>query len=136
MTKIRLTDGTILNASNVVLEKGVLKITTTDFTVEELAVMFSDKANTSTITLLTESGEESGIKKNFTSFAGIMYGANCEKTVELLYQATDSAEARISNMEKAISEVNQNMAMAEEQNAMLSATVDSILTEIIPSLGV
>lgn len=55
MTKIKLADGTIINASRVELVNGVLKITTADHTVEELAALFSNKSNTSHITLLTES---------------------------------------------------------------------------------
>lgn len=141
MTKIKLVDGTIINATNVELVNGVLKITITDGTVEELAALFDDKSNTSLITLLTESGVESGYKKGFTSFAGIMYDAEGNKTVEL-YQPADVTEARISNAEGAANVANNTAASAanaaseaSEQNAVLAATVDSILTEIIPSLS-
>ena len=37
MTKVKLADNTIINASSVELSNGILKITTTDHTVEELA---------------------------------------------------------------------------------------------------
>ena len=100
MTKIRLVDGTIITAASVELVNGVLQITTEEHTVEELAAIFSDKSNTSLITLLTESGKESGYKTGFTSFAGITYGADGEKTVEL-FQPVDITEARISNAEGA-----------------------------------
>jgi hypothetical protein len=40
MTKIKLTDGTIINASTVEVVYGTLKITTTEYTVEELAEIF------------------------------------------------------------------------------------------------
>ena len=126
MTKIKLVDGTIINATNVELVDGILKITITDGTVEEMAALFDDKSNTSLIILMTESGAESGYKKGFTSFAGIMYGADGAKTVEL-YQPADTTETRIANTEGAVAEV-------AEQNAVLAATVDSILTDIIPSL--
>ena len=135
MTKIKLVDGTIINATDVELVNGVLKITTTDGTVEELAALFDDKSNTSLITLMTESGVESGHKKGFTSFAGIMYGADGAKTVELC-QPVDATEARISNAEGAANEANTAAAEVGEANAVLAATVDSILTEIIPSLSV
>ena len=41
MTKIKLVNGEIINAIDVALENGVLKIVTTESTVEELAEMFS-----------------------------------------------------------------------------------------------
>ena len=141
MTKIKLVNGIIINASRVELVKGVLKITTTDFTVEELAALFENKDNTNYISLLTESGEESGFKTGFTSFAGIIYDSNGAKTVEL-FQPKDVIEARLS-----VVEGNANSAIAvaenasikaselEEQNLELASTVDSILTDIIPNLN-
>ena len=118
MTKIKLADGTIVNASDVVLEKGILKITTSENTVEELAGIFSNKENTSIITLMTESGKECGYKKGFTSFAGIIYDSEGNKTVEM-FQPKDVTEQRISNAESIISEVSQRTASLEEQNMML-----------------
>lgn len=135
MTKVKLADGTIVNASSVELVSGVLKITATDYTVEELAALFSDKNNTSLITLLTESEKESGYKTGFTSFAGITYSPEGAKTVEL-YQPADVTEARISNAEGAANAASASAAAVEEQNAVLAATVDSILTDVIPSLTV
>lgn len=140
MTQIKFTDGTVINAASVELVRGVLKITTTDRTVEELAGLFSDKSNTSRIVLLTESGAETGYREGFTSFAGINYGADGSKTVEL-YQPADVTEARISKAEGAASTASTAAASANakasevaEQNATFSATLDSILTELIPSL--
>lgn len=101
MTIILLSDGTIINASDVELKNGILRITTTDdIPVEELAALFSDKEKTSHIKLLTESGEESGYKTGFTSFAGIMYAADGAKTVEL-FQPVDDLERRVANAEGA-----------------------------------
>lgn len=98
MTKIKLTNGTVINADSVELNNGILRITTKEHTVEELATLFSDKSNTSRITLMTEGGVESGYKAGFTSFAGINYGADGSKTVEL-FQPKDVTEARLSNVE-------------------------------------
>lgn len=121
MTKVKLTNGVVINASNVELVNGVLKITTTDFTVEELVELFENKSNTSRITLLTESEVESGFKTGFTSFVGVVYGADGAKTVELS-QPADVTENRISNAEGAVAAVAAEIAE-------LAATVDSILTE-------
>ncbi len=119
MTKIKLVDGTIINAETVELVNGVLKITTTEKTVEGLAKIFSDKENTSKITLMTPSEIETGYKIGFTSFAGINYDAEGVKTVEL-FQPVDATEARISNAEGKAN-------LANEGIAELNATVDALL---------
>ena len=98
MTKVKLVNGAIINALEVKMENGFLKITTEENTVEELAELFADKENTNLITLMTETEIESGFKVGFTSFVGIEYDANGVKTVELM-QPTDITEARISNAE-------------------------------------
>jgi len=105
MTKIKLVDGSIINASGVELINGSLQISTTDLTVEELAELFSNKDNTNYIELLTENGEKCGFKTGFTSFAGITYGADGVKTVEL-FQPVDVTEARLSNVEGAVNSAN------------------------------
>lgn len=98
MTKIKLANNIIINADNVDLTNGILRITTKESTVEELATIFSDKSNTSLITLMTEGEDKIGFKSGFTSFAGINYDANGSKTVEL-FQPKDVTEARLSNVE-------------------------------------
>lgn len=133
MTKIKLTDGTIINASTVEVVNGILKITTAEKTVEELDALFSDKSKTSNIVLMTESGKETGYKTGFTSFAGIMYNPDKTKTIEL-FQPKDVTEARVANAEGTAISANEKAAEVENQNVVLASTVDSILTEIIPSL--
>lgn len=98
MTKVKLLNDVIVNASKVELDNGVLKITTTEGTVEELAELFSNPENTERITLLTESEIESGYKTGFISFAGIMYEADGVKTVEL-FQPVDTTDDRIKVLE-------------------------------------
>lgn len=119
MTKIKLVNGEIINAIDVALENGVLKIVTTESTVEELAEMFSNKENTSLITLMTESEIESGFKTGFTSFSGINYDSDGVKTVEL-FQPADVTEARISNAEGAANAASNAATELEE-------TVDALL---------
>ena len=111
MSKIKLVDGTIIKASNIDLVNGVLKIVTTDMTVEELASKLSDKRNTSLITLLTDSGVESGYKSGFTSFAGIYYDPDGNKIVEL-YQPIDATELRISKAEAAANKATSDAKFA------------------------
>lgn len=118
MTKVKLVNGTIINASTVEVVNGCLKITTSEHTVEELAELFANKENTSLITLMTESEIESGYKTGFTSFAGINYDAEGVKTVEL-FQPVDITEARIANAEgNANQAVQQSSAMDDRMTAM------------------
>lgn len=123
MTKIKLVDGTIINAETVELDGGVLRIATTEKTVEELAGLFS-KENTSLIVLMTKSGVESGYKTGFTSLAGILYEDGL-KTIELI-QPVDVAEKRISNAEgmasKAVAELND---LEKTVDAFLGLGVDT-----------
>lgn len=105
MTKIKLVDGTIINAESVALVNGALNIATKEKTVEELAELFSNKENTSLITLMTESEKETGFKTGFTSFAGINYIEDGTKTIEM-FQPVDDIEARISNAEGAANQAN------------------------------
>ena len=123
MTIVKLTDGTTINASEVVLENGVLKITTAEHTVEELAEIFSNKENTSMITLLTPARVVSGYKTGFTSFAGINYNPEGFKTVEL-FQPKDVTEARIANAEAAA-----NFAKVTAVNAKETANSASMAAE-------
>lgn len=111
MTKIKLVNGTVINADSVELTNGILRITTTELTVEELATLFSDKENTSLITLMTENGTETGYKAGFTSFAGINY-VDGAKTVEL-FQPKDVTEARLSNVEATTNSVASSVTDVE-----------------------
>lgn len=119
MTKIKLSNGTIINASSVELVNGALRISTTESTVEELAELFSDKENTARIVLMTESGIETGYKEGFTSFSGITYDAEGVKTIEL-FQPSDVTEQRVAN-----AEITANLA--NEKVGELGNTVDALL---------
>ena len=111
MTKIRLVNGTIINADAIDLTNGILRITTAELTVEELATLFSDKDNTNHIVLMTENGSESGYKAGFTSFAGINY-VDGVKTVEL-FQPKDVTEARLSSVEATTNTVANSVTDVE-----------------------
>ena len=119
MTKIKLVDGTIIDAVEVVLESGILKISTLEKTVEELAEIFSDKEKTNLIIFMTESEKQTGFKKGFTSFAGIKYDSEGLKTI-VMFQPIDATEERISNAEGAAN-------LAEQRTGELEATVNALL---------
>ena len=154
MTIIKLVDGTTINATDVELAYGILKITTEDHTVEELAAIFSDKQKTSHIKLLTVAGVESGFQDGFTSFAGIQYTADGIKTVAL-FQPIDDLERRVATAEGvaagaattaegaataaegAVAVANtatEKTMTLDEQMVVLASTLDSVLTDVIPSL--
>ena len=142
MTKVKLSNGAVLNATDVEVVNGTLKISTVDSTVEELAELFSNKEYTSYIVLMTEADVECGYRTGFTSFAGIEYDADGVKTVEL-FQPVDVTEKRIAEAEGKAAQAtntanaaNEKTAALEEQNAVLASTLDSILTDVIPSLAV
>ena len=125
MTKIKLVDGTIINASMVEVVNGVLKITTNEYSVEELAEIFQDKSKTNLITLMTESEKESGYKTGFTSFAGINYDADGNKTVEL-FQPKDVTESRLSNVEGSTERLTVETNENSENIIDVQAQVDYI----------
>lgn len=112
MTKVKLANGTIISADEVTLSNGILAITTTEKTVEELAELFANKENTALITLMTESEIESGYKEGFTSFAGITYAEDGSKTVEL-FQPTDVTEARLASAEARIAAVEEGQEIQD-----------------------
>lgn len=112
MDKIKLANGTVISVSNIDSSDRTLKISTTDFTVEELADMFSNKENTNYIVIMTESEKETGFKIGFTSFAGINYDNNGVKTIEL-FQPIDDMEARVSNIEGVASKTNSGLTDVE-----------------------
>lgn len=129
MTKVKLTNGVIINALEVELEKGILKISTTENTVEELAELFADKANTNLIIFMTEKDIESGNRIGFTSFIGISYKPDGVKTVELT-QPADVTETRISNAEGSINLVNEEVLELESTvNALLGEETEVVENE-------
>lgn len=112
MRKIKLVDGTIIEITEKSLINGILKISTKEKTVEELAELFSNKENTSYIAILSRNDVEIGFNKGFTSFAGITYDTDGVKTVEL-FQPKDVTEARISNLEGVTNETKNTVASVE-----------------------
>lgn len=118
MTKIKLADGTIINADSVELVDNVLCISTKELTVEELAALFSNPVNTEYITLMTESEVETGYKYGFIKFIGIDYDADGLKTIQLMQ--ADNIESRL-----AVAENNAKLAI--NKSTEIEAAVDALL---------
>lgn len=120
MTKIKLVNGTVINAETVEVVNGALRIATTERTVEELDTLFSNKENTSHIVLMTAADVECGYKNGFTSFAGINYDPNGLKTIEL-FQPVDITEKRISEAEGKAIQASEKATAMEESIVRLEA---------------
>lgn len=133
MRKIKLVDGTIIEILEKSLINGILKISTKEKTVEELAELFSNKENTNYIATLSRNDVEIGFNKGFTSFAGITYDADGIKTVEL-FQPKDVTEARISNLEGATNETKNTVASVETSMSNFKAEqkqeMENALTDV------
>ena len=135
MTKIKLVDGTIVDAETVEIVNGVLRIATTERTVEELYNVFSNKENTSRIVLMTAADVECGYKTGFTSFAGIKYDADGLKTVEL-FQPVDVTEKRISEIEGKAMAMEESLVRLETENAELRASQEIQDEAIVELAGI
>lgn len=119
MTKIKLIDGTVIDSISVEVTKGILKITTNDFTPEQLAAFFGNSENTSIIKIMTESEIESGAIAGFTSFVGVIYNEDKTKTVGLV-QPVNSTESMISD---ALFKANSANTKTEELEAVVNAII-------------
>ena len=133
MRKIKLVNGTVIEITEKSLINGILKISTKEKTVEELAELFSNKENTSYIATLSRNDVEIGFNKGFTSFAGITYDTDGIKTVEL-FQPKDVTEARISNLEGATNETKNTVASVETSMSNFKAEqkqeMENALTDV------
>lgn len=129
MTKIKLANEVVINATEVKIENGILKISTTEETVEYLAELFLNKENTNLIRLMTETDIESGFKVGFTSFMGITFNEEGMKTVELA-QPTDVTEDRISALEGLATALEERVLVVEEGQEIQDGAIVE-LAEII-----
>lgn len=126
MNKIKLSNGTVLSVQKIELLNGILKLTTLEYTVEQLADMFSNKENTKLIAILTEAGTESGYKEGFTSFGGITYSSSGAKTIEL-FQPVDPTEARLTAAEVNISKAQNLAKNAKDKANSVDETINVLL---------
>jgi hypothetical protein len=133
MRKIKLVNGTVIEITEKSLVNGILKISTKEKTVEELAELFSNKENTSYIATLSRNDVEIGFNKGFTSFAGITYDTDGIKTIEL-FQPKDVTEARIANLEGATNETKNTVASVETSMSNFKAEqkqeMENALTDV------
>jgi hypothetical protein len=136
MQKIKLVDGKVYEIKSIEIVKGNLEIVIADMTAEEVQEIFSDKANLSTITMLTESGEESGAQYGFVCYSGL-YMSDNEKRVILTKEADKDAE-RITSAEARAVAALARVEELEAENIVLKeemTVTQMALCEIYESIG-
>lgn len=111
---------------------GSLLIKTISATEEELRTMFSDSFRTQKMTVKER---ESTIAEyeNYTDFNAIVkYTAGILGV--MLYKKGATPQERLSTLEAENTELKEKADALSAENAELAATIDSVLTEIIPAL--
>lgn len=111
---------------------GSLLIKTISATEEELRTMFQDKFKTQKMTV-TERESTIAEYENYTDLnAVVKYTAGILGVV--MYREKESPMDRIDALEEHVDNLTEANKSREAENAELIATVDSILTDVLPTL--
>lgn len=111
---------------------GSLLIKTISATEEELRTMFQDKFKTQKMTV-TERESTIAEYENYTDLNAIVkYTAGILGVV--MYREKESQMDRIDALEEHVDNLAEANKSREAENAELIATVDSILTDVLPAL--
>ena len=124
------TELTIQSAS--IRTDGSLLIKTISATEEELRTMFQDKFKTQKMTV-TERESTVATYENYTDLnALVKYIGGILGVV--IYREKESPMDRIDALEEHVDDLKEANASREAETAELIATVDSILTDVLPAL--
>lgn len=111
---------------------GSLLINTISATEEELRSMFQDEFKTQKM-VVTERESTLGEYENYTDLnAVVKYTAGILGVV--MYREKESPMDRIDALEEHVGNLTEANKSREAENAELIATVDSILTDVLPAL--
>ena len=111
---------------------GSLLIKTISATEEELRSMFQDEFKTKKMTV-TERESTLGEYENYTDLnAVVKYTAGILGVV--MYREKESQMDRIGALEERVDNLTEADKSREAENAELTATIDSILTDVLPAL--
>ena len=111
---------------------GSLLIKTISATEEELRTMFQDKFKTQKMTV-TERESTVATYENYTNLnALVKYIGGILGVV--IYREKESPMDRIDTLEEHVDNLTEANKSREAENAELIATVDSILTDVLPAL--
>lgn len=111
---------------------GSLLIKTISATEEELRTMFQDKFKTQKMTV-TERESTVATYENYTNLnALVKYIGGILGVV--IYREKESPMDRIDALEEHVDNLTEANKSREAENAELTATIDSILTDVLPAL--
>ena len=111
---------------------GSLLIKTISATEEELRTMFQDKFKTQKMTV-TERESTVATYENYTNLnALVKYIGGILGVV--IYREKESPMDRIGALEERVDNLTEADKSREAENAELTATIDSILTDVLPAL--
>ena len=131
--KITFNDATELTIQSASIRAdGSLLIKTISATEEELRTMFQDKFKTQKMTV-TERESTVATYENYTNLnALVKYIGGILGVV--IYREKESPMDRIDALEEHVDNLTEANKSHEAENAELIATVDSILTDVLPAL--
>lgn len=131
--KIAFNDATELTIQSASIRAdGSLLIKTISATEEELRTMFQDEFKTKKM-IVTERESTLGEYENYTDLnAVVKYTAGILGVV--MYREKESPMDRIDALEEHVDNLTEANKSREAENAELIATVDSILTDVLPAL--
>lgn len=111
---------------------GSLLIKTISATEEELRSMFQDEFKTKKMTV-TERESTVATYENYTNLNALVKYIG-EILGVVVYQEKESPMDRIDTLEEHVGNLTEANKSREAENAELTATVDSILTDVLPAL--
>ncbi len=131
--KITFNDATELTIQSALIRTdGSLLIKTISATEEELRTMFQDEFKTQKMTV-TERESTVATYENYTNLnALVKYIGGILGVV--IYREKESPMDRIDALEEHVDNLTEANKSREAENAELIATVDSILTDVLPTL--
>ena len=130
--KIICNDGTELQIQQAQVSGGALRIKTISATQEQLRAMFSDPVKTRKITVI-EREQTLAVYEKYTVYEGTMVYAGGILEVHLQKEG-ETIEEKLSRVMEENKELRSECNALSAQNAELTATLDSVLTEVLPAL--
>ena len=131
--KITFNDATELTIQSATIRTdGILLIKSISATEEELRSMFQDEFKTQKM-VVTERESTLGEYENYTNLnALVKYIGGILGVV--IYREKESPMDRIGALEERVDNLTEADKSREAENAELTATIDSILTDVLPAL--
>ena len=132
--KITFNDATelVIQSADIQSDDGGLLIKTISASEEDLKTMFQDKTKTKKMTV-TERESTVATYENYTNLNALVKYIG-EILGVVVYREKESPMDRIDALEEHVDNLTEANKSREAENAELTATVDSILTDVLPAL--